>query len=59
MQQNTLLWDCVAYMPRRGAYLHYYELIMEAMRCNPCISLPLEILKQVDCPEIIVILSQF
>ena len=46
-------------MPRRGAYPHYYEPIMEAVRPNPCISLPLEILKQVDCPEIIVISSQF
>ena len=59
MKQNTLLWDREAYTPRRGAYPHYYELIMEAVRSNPCISLPLEILKQVDCLEIIVILSQF
>ena len=42
-------------MPRRGAYLHYYEPIMEVVRSNPCISLPLEILKQVDGLEIIVI----
>ena len=33
---------------------HNCELTMEAMRSNPCISLPLEILKQVDCIEIIV-----
>ena len=33
----------------------HYEPTMEAMRSNPCISLPLEILKQVDCPKIIVI----
>ena len=38
---------------------HHYEPTMEAVRSNPSISLPLEILKQVDCPEIIVILSQF
>ena len=52
---NILLWDRKAYTPRRGAYPHYYEPIMEAVRSNPCISLPLEILKQVDCLEIIVI----
>ena len=34
---------------------HHYEPTMEVVRSNPCISLPLEILKQVDCPEIIVI----
>ena len=34
---------------------HHYEPTMEAVRYNPCISLPLEILKQVDCLEIIVI----
>ena len=34
---------------------HHYEPTMEAVRSNPCISLPLEILKQVDCLEIIVI----
>ena len=34
---------------------HHYEPTMVAMRSNPCIFLPLEILKQVDCPEIIVI----
>ena len=34
---------------------HHYEPTMEAMRSNPCISLPLEILKQVDGLEIIVI----
>jgi len=34
---------------------HHYEPTMEAVRSNPCISLPLEILKQVDCVEIIVI----
>ena len=33
---------------------HYYEPTMEAVRSNPCISLPLEILKQVDYIEIIV-----
>ena len=33
---------------------HHYEHTMEAVRSNPCICLPLEILKQVDCPEIIV-----
>ena len=38
---------------------YHYELTMEAMRLNPWLSLPLEILKQVDCLEIIVILSQF
>ena len=38
---------------------HHYESTMEAVRSNPCISLPLEILKQEDCPEIFVILSQF
>ena len=38
---------------------HHYEPTMEAVRSNPYISLPLETLKQVDCPEIIVILSQF
>ena len=32
----------------------HYEPTMEAVRSNPCISLPLEILKQVDCIEIIV-----
>ena len=39
--------------------LHHYEPTIETVRSNPCISLPLEILKQVVCPEIIVILSQF
>ena len=34
---------------------HHYEPTMEAVKSNPCISLPLEILKQVDCVEIIVI----
>ena len=38
---------------------HHYEPTIEAVRSNSCISLPLEILKQVDCLEIIVILSQF
>ena len=38
---------------------HYYEPTMEAVRSNPYISLPLEILKQVDCIEIIIISSQF
>ena len=59
MKQNTLLWDHEAYMPRRGAYPHYYELIMEAVRSNPGISLPLEIFEQVDCIKIIMISSQF
>ena len=59
MKQNTLLLDREAYTPRRDAYPHYYEPIMEAMSSNPCISPPLEILKQVDCLEIIVIFSQF
>ena len=34
---------------------HHYEPTIEAVKCNPCIFLPLEILKQVDCLEIIVI----
>ena len=34
---------------------HHYEPTLEAVRYNPCIFLPLEILKQMDCPEIIVI----
>ena len=42
-------------MLRWGAYPHYYEPIMEAVRYNPCISLPLEFLKQVDSLEKIVI----
>ena len=33
----------------------HYEPTIEAVRSNPCISLPLEILKQVDCHEIIMI----
>ena len=46
MEQNTLFWDREAYTPRRGAYPHYYELIMEAVRSNPCISLPLDVLNK-------------
>ena len=37
---------------------HHYESTMKAIGPNPWISLPLEILKQVNCLEIIVILSQ-
>ena len=33
----------------------HYEPTIEAVRSNPCISLPLENLKQVDCHEIIMI----
>ena len=36
---------------------HHYEPIMEAVRSNPWISLPLEILKQVDGIETIMISS--
>ena len=37
---------------------HHYEPTKEAVRLNPWIFLPLEILKQVDCLEIIAILPQ-
>ena len=37
---------------------HHYELTIEAVRPNPWIFLPLEILKQVDYLEIIAISSQ-
>ena len=56
--QNTLRMECKAKGQDEVLTTHHHELIMEAVRSNPCISLPLEILKQVDCPEIIVILSQ-
>ena len=36
---------------------HHYEVTMEAVRSYSWISLPLEILEQVDCIEIIVISS--
>ena len=46
MKQNTLLWDREAYSPRRGAYPCYYEPIMEVVRSNLCISLPLDVLNK-------------
>ena len=66
--RNSILWyheikilrmECKARDQDEMFISHHYEPIMEAVRSNPCIFLPLEILKQVDCPEIIVILSQF
>ena len=57
--QNTLRMECKARGQDEMFTPHYYEPTMEAVRSNPYISLPLEILKQVDCIEIIIISSQF
>ena len=52
---NILRMECKARGQDEMFTSHHYEPTMEAVRSNPCISLPLEILKQMDCDEIIVI----
>ena len=38
--------ECKAWGQDKMPTSHYYELVMEAVRVNPWISLPLEILKE-------------